>query len=87
VFTDLRDAGLEPWGGVRHLAVIASPEPTHAVDVTGTFDLGVESLRRHAAYLVGLGGPDPDAFLRRNAEATAERFGGRLGVSFELLGI
>jgi LmbE family N-acetylglucosaminyl deacetylase len=87
VFTDLRDAGLEPWGGVRHLAVIASPEPSHAVDVTGTFDLGVESLRRHAAYLAGLGGPDPDAFLRSNAEATAERFGGRLGVSFELLGI
>jgi LmbE family N-acetylglucosaminyl deacetylase len=87
VFTDLRDAGLEPWGGVRHLAVIASPEPSHAVDVSGTFDLGVESLRRHAAYLAGLGGPDPDAFLRSSAEATAERFGGRLGVSFEMLGI
>ncbi len=87
VFTELHDAGLEPWGGVRHLAVIASPEPSHAVDVTDTFDLGVESLRRHAAYLAGLGGPDPDAFLRSNAEATGERFGGRLGVSFEVLGI
>jgi LmbE family N-acetylglucosaminyl deacetylase len=87
VFADLRDAGLEPWGGVRHLAVIASPRPTHAVDVTSTFDLGVESLRRHAAYLAGLGSPDPEAFLRGGAEATAERFGGRLGVSFELLGI
>lgn len=87
VFTDLLDAGLEPWTGVRHLAVIASPEPTHAVDVTDTFDLGVESLRCHAAYLKGLGDPDPEAFLRSGAEATAERFGGRLGVSFELLGI
>ena len=87
VFTDLCDAGLEPWGGVRHLAVIASPQATHAVDVTATFDLGVESLRRHAAYLAGLGGPDPDAFLRSNAEATAERFGGRLGVAFEMLGV
>jgi LmbE family N-acetylglucosaminyl deacetylase len=87
VFTDLRDAGLEPWPGVRHLAVIASPEATHAVDVTDTFDLGVESLRRHAAYLAGLGGPDPEAFLRSSAEATGERFGGRLAVSFELLGI
>jgi LmbE family N-acetylglucosaminyl deacetylase len=87
VFTDLRDAGLEPWGGVRHLAVIASPQPTHAVDVTDTFDLGVDSLRRHAAYLAGLGDPDPEAFLRSAAEATAERFGGRLGVAFELLGI
>lgn len=87
VFTDLVDAGLEPWAGVRHLAVVASPHPTHAVDVTDTFDVGVASLRAHAAYLRGLGGPDPEEFLRAGAEAVAERFGGRLGVSFELLGI
>ncbi|HLT70571.1 MAG TPA: PIG-L deacetylase family protein [Acidimicrobiales bacterium] len=87
VFPELLETGLEPWDGVRHLAVIASPQPTHAVDVTDTFDLGVESLRRHAAYLAGLGDPDPEAFLRANAEATAERFDGRLGVAFELLGI
>lgn len=87
VFTELRDGGLEPWGGVRHLAVIASPQATHAVDVTDTFDVGVESLRRHAAYLAGLGDPDPEEFLRGNAEATGERFGGRLAVAFELLGI
>ncbi len=60
--------------------------PTHAVDVTATFDAGVESLRLHAAYLAGLGDPDPEAFLRGAAEATAARFGGRLAVSFELLG-
>jgi LmbE family N-acetylglucosaminyl deacetylase len=87
VFPDLAARGLEPWGGVRHLAVIASPRPTHAVDVTGTFDLGVESLRRHAAYLAGLGSPDPERFLRGGAEATAARFGGRLGVAFEMLGV
>lgn len=87
VFTELRDAGLDPWGGVRHLAVIASPQATHAVDVTDTFEVGVESLRRHAAYLAGLGDPDPEEFLRGNAEATGARFGGRLAVAFELLGI
>lgn len=87
VFTDLADAGLEPWSGVEHLAVVASPDPTHAVDVTDTFEVGVESLRAHAAYLRGIGDPDPEAFLRGGAEAVAERFGGRLGVSFELLGI
>jgi LmbE family N-acetylglucosaminyl deacetylase len=86
VFPDLREAGLEPWSGVRRLAVMASPLATHAVDVTATFDLGVESLRRHAAYLEGLGGPDPAEFLRQRAEATAARFGGRLAVPFELLG-
>ncbi len=68
--------------GRRRLA-----DATHAVDVTDTFDVGVESLRAHAAYLRGLGDPDPEAFLRGGAEAVAERFGGRLGVSFELLGI
>ena len=80
------DAGLEPWGGVRHLAVIASPAPTHAVDVSETFDLGVASLRAHAAYLAGIGDPDPEAFLRGAAERAAARFGGRLAVTFELLG-
>ena len=87
VFPELRDEGMEPWPGVRYLAVVASPQPTHAVDVTGTFEVGVDSLRRHAAYLAGLGDPDPEQFLRQGAAATAERFGGRLGVPFELLGI
>lgn len=90
VFTDLTGpdgAALEPWSGVKHLAVVASPRPTHAVDVTDTFDAGVASLRAHAAYLRGIGDPDPETFLRSAAEAVAERFGGRLGVSFELLGI
>jgi LmbE family N-acetylglucosaminyl deacetylase len=87
VFPELRDAGLEPWGGVRHLAVLASPQATHAVDVTATFDLGIESLRRHAAYLAGLGDPDPEEFLRQRAEATAQRFAGRLAVPFELLSV
>jgi LmbE family N-acetylglucosaminyl deacetylase len=87
VFPELRDEGLEPWSGVRYLAVTASPRPTHAVDVTDTFDAGVESLRLHAAYLAGLGAPDPEQFLRQSAEATGQRFAGRLAVDFELLGI
>ena len=87
VFTDLAGSGLEAWPGVRHLAVVASPQPTHAVDVTDTFELGVASLRAHRAYLEGIGGPDPEEFLRGGAEATAARFGGRLAVAFELLGI
>ncbi|HEX5365607.1 MAG TPA: PIG-L deacetylase family protein [Acidimicrobiales bacterium] len=89
VFTDLVDAAgrpLEPWAGVEHVAVVASPRATHAVDVTDTFELGVASLRAHAAYLRGLGDPDPDELLRGWAEAVAARFGGRLGVAFELPG-
>lgn len=87
VFTDLVEAGLEKWDGVRYLAVVASPDPTHAVDVTRTLDTGVASLRCHRAYLEALDGPDPADFLRSMAEQTGDRFGGRLAVSFELLGI
>jgi LmbE family N-acetylglucosaminyl deacetylase len=31
------DAG-EPWAGVRQVAMANSPEPTHAVDITGTVE-------------------------------------------------
>jgi LmbE family N-acetylglucosaminyl deacetylase len=90
VFTDLADEGLEPWSGVRHVAVVASPQPTHAVDVVDAFDRGVQSLLRHRAYLEGLDMTDPgepEQFLRSNAEATAPRFHGRLAVPFELLSL
>jgi LmbE family N-acetylglucosaminyl deacetylase len=86
VFPDLLDAGLEPWGGVRHAALLASPVATHAVDVTDTLEAGIESLRLHEAYLAGLGGDmNPEAWLRGAAESVARRFGGKLGVAFELL--
>jgi LmbE family N-acetylglucosaminyl deacetylase len=85
VFRELDAEGHPAWDGVRHIAVVASPQPTHAVDVTETFGLGVDSLRLHAAYLRGLGSPDPEAFLRQAAEGAAARFGGRLAVTFELI--
>jgi LmbE family N-acetylglucosaminyl deacetylase len=84
VFTELHDAGLEPWSGVRWVAVVASPQPTHAVDVTDALDRGVASLRAHAAYLAGLGMDDPEPMLREWATAAGERFGGRPAVTFEL---
>jgi hypothetical protein len=67
--------------------VAGSPQPTHAVDVTDTFDKGVESLRAHSAYLAGLGDhplADPEAFLRQIAEATGERAGVPMAVAFEV---
>ena len=88
VFTDLLDEGLEPWHGVRWVAVSGSPLAGHAVDITGTLDRGIESLAAHREYLAALGpGPmsDPAAFLRMIAESTAPRFGGRLATTFELL--
>jgi LmbE family N-acetylglucosaminyl deacetylase len=48
--------------------VMATGSPTHFVDVTGTIDAGIASLRAHRAYLDGLGTDfDPDEFLRNMA--------------------
>lgn len=77
----------EAWGGVRFAAFNASPQSTHAVDVTGYLERGIESLRCHELYLTNLGG-DPNAAtdsLRSSAEATGERFGVLHAVAFELV--
>lgn len=81
-----RDAG-EAWDGVRFVAFSGSPEATHAVDVTETFDAGVESLSCHAVYLANLGGDmaSPDAFLRPPATSIGERLGVTLAASFEIV--
>lgn len=88
VFRELLNEGFEPWNGVRMVLVIGSPEPTHAVDVTDHFSLGVQSLQAHEAYLAGLGGgpmADPADFLERIARGAGEQFGCRYALTFELL--
>ena len=53
--TDLADEGLEPWGGVKVLAVAGSATPTHWVDVSGEhFEASVHSLEAHEAYNAAL---------------------------------
>ena len=53
---------------IRDAYVIGSGTPTHFVDVTGTIEAGIASLREHRAYIEGLGGEfDPDEFLRNAA--------------------
>ncbi len=77
-----------PWDGARFVAFNASPQPTHAVDVTDTFETGVRSLETHRVYLDNLDGPmaSPATFLRDNAEATGARLGVELAASFEIVG-
>jgi LmbE family N-acetylglucosaminyl deacetylase len=80
----------EPWGGVRWVAVAASPRNSHAVETSNSFAAGVASLAAHRAYLDALSGAmaDPEAFLRSMAEADAERLpGARLATAFELLAL
>lgn len=83
VFGDRGDA----WDGVRFVAFSGSPEATHGVDVTDTFDAGVRSLKSHRVYLEHLGGDmaSPETFLRSGAASAGERVGVELAASFELV--
>lgn len=78
----------EAWGGVRFAAFNASPQATHFVDVTETFEAGVRSLACHATYLRHLGGDmaEPEPFLRSGAEAAGEQAGVPLATTFEVIG-
>lgn len=87
VFTDLLKEGLEPWNGVKEVWVSGSPDATHGVDVTDSFEAGLASLREHKAYLEGLGpdSPDPSEFLEGFARQTGTQLGCVMGVSMEVL--
>ncbi|MCS0634874.1 PIG-L family deacetylase [Streptomyces sp. LP05-1] len=88
IFPELTAAGLEPWDGVRWVAVAGSATPTHAVPAEPGMERAVRSLLEHRAYLTALTDQDPEeycrAFLTGTAGATAARFGGRPAVAFEL---
>jgi hypothetical protein len=83
------DPALEPWNGVRWVAVAGSPQATHAVGVVAQLDRAVASLAAHRAYLAALSDEPPEqqarTFLTKMATGVAERFGGRPAVSFELI--
>jgi hypothetical protein len=81
-----RDAG-PAWAGVRFAAFNASPQSTHAVDVTGYLDRGIDSLRCHELYLANLDGStdDPGEPLRSAAASVGERFGVQHAVAFEIV--
>lgn len=76
--------GLEPWDGVRRVAVNASPHVTHAVDVDEHLEAGIASLECHRAYLEHVGA-DARSMLAESAAATGARLGCRFAVAFELL--
>ncbi|MEV0287782.1 MULTISPECIES: PIG-L deacetylase family protein [unclassified Kribbella] len=78
------DAG-EKWNGVRQVWASGSPTGRHAVDTTDTFDVGVESLRAHKAYIEGLGYDfDPTEFLEGISRTTGTRLGTKYAAPFEV---
>ena len=56
IFPELIDQGLEPWQA-KAMFIVADPQPTHFIDVSGHFDAAVASLSAHDRYLSALG-PD-----------------------------
>ncbi len=86
VFSDQLSDGLEPWGDVREVWAAGSPRAEHGIDTTGTFDLGVESLKAHKAYIDGLGWEnwDPAEFLEGLARATGQQLGVAFAAPFEV---
>lgn len=92
VFPELLDEGLEPWTGVRAIAIACSPYATHAVDVTDSLHLAVAALHEHKRYLAELVDDDlssdmsdPQVWMQMQAELAGRRFGGRLATTFELI--
>ncbi len=77
----------EPWSGVRWIAYNASPQATHAVDVTDHLAAGVASLRCHRTYIEALDDPDFDAdsWLRNAAADVGALLGVDLAVAFEVV--
>ena len=86
IFPDQLQQGLEKWGGVRAVWAGGSPGAKHAVDVSETFDLGVESLRAHRAYIDGLGWDDFDEeeFLESICRPTGTAMGTTYAAMFEV---
>ncbi|MEV5442249.1 PIG-L deacetylase family protein [Streptomyces sp. NPDC052644] len=88
IFPELTGQGLEPWDGVRWVAVAGSSRPTHAVDARPGLERAVRSLLEHRTYIEALTEEEPEAycrtFLTGGAEAAADRFGGVPAVTFEL---
>jgi LmbE family N-acetylglucosaminyl deacetylase len=90
IFPELVEQGLDPWDGVRWVAVAGSSTPTHAVDARPGMERAVRSLLEHRTYIGALTDQEPETyargFLTTGAERTAEMFGGTPAVAFEVFG-
>lgn len=89
VFAEQLDESLRPWGGVRQVWAVNSPQSTHGVDVTATFGVGVRSLHAHEEYLRALDWPSADSerFLATMARMAGGKLNCEYGVAFEVFPI
>ncbi|MFF3016693.1 PIG-L deacetylase family protein [Streptomyces sp. NPDC057939] len=89
IFPELiSEQGLEPWKGVRWVAVSGSVTPTHASDAGPGLERAIKSLLEHKAYIEVLTDQDPEeyvrSFLTGNVQQASARFDGRPAVPFEV---
>ncbi|WP_030662064.1 PIG-L deacetylase family protein [Streptomyces rimosus] len=91
IFPELiAEQGLDPWDGVRWVAVAGSPYPTHAKEVGPGIERAVASLAEHRAYITGLegAGQDPEAYARGFLEpmlrSAGEQYRGAPATLFQL---
>lgn len=90
IFPELIEQDLQPWNGVRWVAIAGSAYPTHAVDVSATLERAVKSLSAHRAYLSALSDEPPEqqarSFIEWATRVHSPQFGDRPCVAFELTG-
>lgn len=84
VHRELLDDGLQPWDGVRWIALVMDAEPTHVVDVSGQLDRGLAALRAHEQYFAQFGGP-PEQLVRDTAAQAGAAHGVEHAVEVRLV--
>lgn len=86
IFPEQLEGGLEPWDGVRAVWAGGSPQSTHFVDITDSFEAGVASLAAHRVYIDGLGweGWDEREFLEGIARQGGTAAGVPMAATFEV---
>lgn len=87
IFPELVEEGLEPWEGVSFLAISASHEPTHFIDVSAHFEASVASLEAHEAYNSALPAtyPTPRELLGQILGQGGEMSGVEYAVALEVI--
>jgi LmbE family N-acetylglucosaminyl deacetylase len=84
-FTDLKDAGFEPWR-VRELWITGSPQPNHSVDITDTFSKKMAALHAHVSQTAH--NQELEEMVRSWGERNAEANGlpaGRIAEIFKVV--
>ena len=89
IFPELAKEGLEPWNGVRFVAVMgADPSNSrHGIDISGFLESGLDSLRQHRAYLDNLetSAEETYRFLTAHAREAGQMMGCEHGTLVELV--